>query len=331
MVIFGLSRFCSVLLFIVSVDEAARQQRSSIETTIHTTNMNNILSIGQRFNSVSHNASAVWLSFSLGIGFHHLWCALQKPGGLGKTSQALLPPKAPDYRGLCKDQKPLIILILGAPGVGKGTQSKYLASTFGLTHLSYGDLMRKLRDDKASVVSTLPLKEGTKSPAVPDDLGALLLWREIELGMRNDRKMAWLVDGFPRNHRQVTKWMEQASSVQPVLYLFAPMSVSASRIDGRANSSGRTEDANRGIIVDRLHRYHKEREPLLAKLEDQGFQVKRIDSNRELAEVQQELHTLVKGITDEYVRTCLFKDVNQRIENIALQNSQHGVSSSRSN
>ncbi|KAK6842744.1 P-loop containing nucleoside triphosphate hydrolase protein [Apiospora arundinis] len=272
--------------------------------------MNNILSIGQRFNSVSHNASAVWLSFSLGIGFHHLWCALQKPGGLGKTSQALLPPKAPDYRG---------------------TQSKYLASTFGLTHLSYGDLMRKLRDDKASVVSTLPLKEGTKSLAVPDDLGALLLWREIELGMRNDRKMAWLVDGFPRNHRQVTKWMEQASSVQPVLYLFAPMSVSASRIDGRANSSGRPEDANRGIIVDRLHRYHKEREPLLAKLEDQGFQVKRIDSNRELAEVQQELHTLVKGITDEYVRTCLFKDVNQRIENIALQNSQHGVSSSRSN
>ncbi|KAK8088294.1 hypothetical protein PG997_003255 [Apiospora hydei] len=253
-----------------------------------------MLSLGQRFNIVSHSAKTIWLSFSLGIGFHHLWCALQKPNRPRKTSQVLAPPKAQDYRGLCKDQKPLIILILGAPGVGKGTQSAYLASTFGLTHLSYGDLMRKLSDDRASVVSTLPLKEGSKSPSVPDDLGALLVWKEIEQGMRNDNKMAWLVDGFPRNHRQVAKWMEQAASVQPVIYLFAPMSVSASRISGRASGSGRPEDGDQDVTLDRLLRHRKESEPMLAKLEDQGFQVKRINSDRGLAEVQEELHTLVK-------------------------------------
>lgn len=199
-----------------------------------------------------------------------------------------------DYRGLCKDQKPLVIHILGAPGVGKGTQSAYLASTFGLTHLSYGDLMRKLSTDQSSVVSTLPIKTGTKSPAVPDDLGALLVWNEIERGIRDENKMAWLVDGFPRNHRQVNKWMESVSSVQPVIYLFAPMSVSAGRIRGRADGSGRPEDADQDVIGERLDRYCKESEPLLAKLEDRGFHVKRINSDRELGEVQKELYTLVK-------------------------------------
>ncbi|KAK8137860.1 adenylate kinase-domain-containing protein [Apiospora sp. TS-2023a] len=278
-----------------------------------------MLSLGQRFISASHGIKAIWLSFSLGIGLHHLWCALQKTEGLGKISQALQQPgKVKDYRGLCKDQKPLVILILGAPGVGKGTQSAYLASTFGLTHLSYGDLMRKLSKDQASVVSTLPIKPGTKSPAVPDDLGALLVWNEIERGMRHENKMAWLVDGFPRNHRQVSKWMESASSVQPVIYLFAPLSVSASRISGRAAGSERPEDADLDIIGERLYRYCKESEPLLAKLEDQGFHVKRINSDREVEEVQKELHTLVKGIADEYVRACLLKDINQRIEQMAL-------------
>ncbi|KAK8055206.1 hypothetical protein PG993_000433 [Apiospora rasikravindrae] len=291
-----------------------------------------MLGLAQRFNIVSHSFRTTWLSFSLGIGFHHLWCAFQKTDGLGKTSQdpqALQPPKAQDYRGLCKDQKPLIILILGAPGVGKGTQSAYLASTFGLTHLSYGDLMRQLSDDRASVVSTLPLKEGSKSPSVPDDLGALLVWKEIEQGMRNDNKMAWLVDGFPRNHRQVTKWMEQAASVQPVIYLFAPMSVSASRISGRASGSGRPEDGDQDVTLDRLLRHRKESEPMLAKLEDQGFQVKRVNSDRGLAEVQEELHTLVKGIASEYVRACMFKDVEQRIEMIAQQSSHRTLSDTR--
>ncbi|KAK7924442.1 hypothetical protein PG985_006496 [Apiospora marii] len=254
-----------------------------------------MLSFGQRYSSVGHRIRAIWLSFSLGFGLHHLWCALQKKDGPGKTSQALQQPgKVQDYRGLCKDQKPLVILILGAPGVGKGTQSAYLASTFGLTHLSYGDLMRKLSNDRASVVSTLPIKPGTKSPAVPDDLGAVLVWNEIERGMRHENRMAWLVDGFPRNHRQVSKWMESASSVQPVIYLFAPLSVSASRISGRAGGSGRPEDADQDVIEERLDRYRNESEPLLAKLEGQGFQIKRINSDRELAEVQKELYTLVK-------------------------------------
>ncbi|KAK8082823.1 hypothetical protein PG996_001604 [Apiospora saccharicola] len=177
--------------------------------------MNSMLSLGQRFISASHSIKAIWLSFSLGVGLHHLWCALQNKDGLGNISQAFQQPgRVQDYRGLCKDQKPLVILILGAPGVGKGTQSAYLASTFGLAHLSYGDLMRKLSKDQASVVSTLPIKP-------------------------------------------VSKWMESASSVQPVIYLFAPFSVSASRISGRAAGSGRPEDADLDIIGERLDRYCK--------------------------------------------------------------------------
>ncbi|KAK8050320.1 hypothetical protein PG994_012050 [Apiospora phragmitis] len=85
--------------------------------------------------------------------------------------------------------------------------------------------------------------------------------------------------------------MEKASSVQPVNYLFAHMLTSDSQIRGRADRPGRPEDADQEVTHkvthkvahevahDRLHRHRKESEPLLAKLEDQGFQVKRISSD----------------------------------------------------
>lgn len=132
------------------------------------------------------------------------------------------------------------------------------------------------------------------SPRVPEDLGSLLIWREIEHGMRYEEKMAWIVDGFPRNERHVVEWMKQVSAVQFVIYLSAPLEVLEERIQGRAATSGRPEDADRELTMERLKRHKRESEPLLRKLDEYGLQTIHVNSDRSLPELQAELRSVVQ-------------------------------------
>lgn len=90
------------------------------------------------------------------------------------------------------------IVLLGAPGAGKGTQAQKLSKTFGLVHISTGDILR------AAVKADSPLgrkaKEYMEAGAlVPDKLVIDLVKERLE---SPDAQNGFILDGFPRNTAQ---------------------------------------------------------------------------------------------------------------------------------
>ncbi|XP_071540566.1 GTP:AMP phosphotransferase AK3, mitochondrial isoform X3 [Panulirus ornatus] len=89
------------------------------------------------------------------------------------------------------------MVILGGPGSGKGTISTRIVRSFGLKHLSSGDMLRAqvLKETDLGVVAHTYMKAGK---LVPDDLMVDLI--SSELACLNTSK--WLLDGFPRTRPQ---------------------------------------------------------------------------------------------------------------------------------
>lgn len=97
----------------------------------------------------------------------------------------------------------MIVILLGAPGSGKGTQSKSLAAKYGFTHLSTGDIFRAEMAQKTSLGEKAAsfVKAGK---LVPDTIVVEMVAGKLEPGQK------YLLDGFPRN-------VEQAQALDKML------------------------------------------------------------------------------------------------------------------
>jgi len=92
-----------------------------------------------------------------------------------------------------------IVVILGPPGAGKGTQTQKLSKEFGLIHLSTGDLLRKAVNEGNSLGQRAK-SFMNKGELVPDSIILGLLESKI-----NNKKDNFILDGFPRNLIQAEK------------------------------------------------------------------------------------------------------------------------------
>lgn len=93
----------------------------------------------------------------------------------------------------------LNILIFGAPGSGKGTQSKMIASHFNLFHLSTGDLLRDIRDDKSSQFYLLVKEKMSSGELVSDEIIQKIVSDKIKFIRSSLIYKGIIFDGFPRN------------------------------------------------------------------------------------------------------------------------------------
>lgn len=89
----------------------------------------------------------------------------------------------------------MIVILLGAPGSGKGTQSKVLASKYGFTHLATGDIFRAEMAAKTAI-GQKAAEYVNKGKLVPDNIVTEMVAGRIEPGVN------YLLDGFPRNLHQ---------------------------------------------------------------------------------------------------------------------------------
>ncbi|HEY1499346.1 MAG TPA: adenylate kinase [Acidobacteriaceae bacterium] len=106
--------------------------------------------------------------------------------------------------------KPGPILLLGAPGVGKGTQAKELVAKWGIPQISTGDLLRYNRDHGTD----LGLKAKAIMAAgklVPDELVNEMVAERLK---QPDTASGYILDGFPRTLGQA-KWLDQHLAADP--------------------------------------------------------------------------------------------------------------------
>ena len=121
------------------------------------------------------------------------------------------------------------LILLGAPGVGKGTQAKYIVEKYGIPQISTGDMLREAIRDGTEL--------GKKVKAVMDS-GALVT-DEIILDLvkeriaQDDCKNGFLFDGFPRTIPQANSLVSQNIGIDYVIEINVPDEEIVSRLSGR--------------------------------------------------------------------------------------------------
>ena len=125
------------------------------------------------------------------------------------------------------------IVLLGPPGVGKGTQAKFLSEKTNLAHISSGDLFRENLKNQTELGKQAQAYM-TKGELVPDDVTIAMIRERLT---RPDCKAGAILDGFPRTTAQaeaLTKMLaEFGGDVDTVPYVTAPESVLVERLSRR--------------------------------------------------------------------------------------------------
>ena len=125
------------------------------------------------------------------------------------------------------------ILFLGAPGCGKGTQSKILIEKHGIPQISTGDLLREEMSSKSDLGEKIK-SIMAKGEFVDDELVLSLVSKKIE---SDECKSGFILDGFPRNLKQAKSLdvlLEKLSQcIDHVLYIDVPDEVLIERCTGR--------------------------------------------------------------------------------------------------
>lgn len=157
------------------------------------------------------------------------------------------------------------LLLVGAPGAGKGTQGKILGTIPNFFHCACGDVFRNLTID--SDLGRIFVRYSSKGKLVPD-AHTVRLWREnieaqTKLGRFEPGRDTLVLDGIPRNLHQA-KMLADALDVTAVFNFICPdMNKLVERLQRRALRDNRLDDANLDVIEKRLAIYEKETRPIL--------------------------------------------------------------------
>ncbi len=155
----------------------------------------------------------------------------------------------------------LNIVIFGAPGSGKGTQSELIIKEFGLEHISTGDVLRK-EIKEGSALGKIADEYISKGQLVPDQLIIDILAKELD--SKKDSKGV-IFDGFPRTipQAEALKKMlnERGTDVTLMINLHVEENELINRLLERGKKSGRSDD-NIETIKSRLDVYHTQTAPL---------------------------------------------------------------------
>ncbi len=205
------------------------------------------------------------------------------------------------------------IILLGAPGAGKGTQAGFLTKRYNIPQISTGDMLRGA------------IKAGTelgKMAKAAMDAGKLVT-DEIIIGLVKDRikeddcKNGFLLDGFPRTIAQADALKNAGVDIDAVIEIDVPDTEIVKRMSGRRAhlASGRTyhvvfnppkvegkdditgedlvqrDDDKEEVVLDRLKVYHEQTKPLIGYYKEQADKIASltyitVDGTADISEVE---------------------------------------------
>jgi adenylate kinase len=185
----------------------------------------------------------------------------------------------------------VFVLILGAPGAGKGTQGQILAQRLGLVKITTGDILR------AAVQARTPLGVDAKKymdagKLVPDNVILDLIKGELD---RPEAKEGAVLDGFPRTAAQA-ELVDQTlgargQRLSHVLLLDVSEEELMRRLRGRAALEGRTDDTPETIHT-RLQVYQQDTAPLVAHYVPRGV-VHRVPGTGSVEQIADEIKRII--------------------------------------
>jgi adenylate kinase len=215
---------------------------------------------------------------------------------------------------------PRYIVLLGPPGVGKGTQAKLLAEATGLPHVSSGDLFRENIKNETELGRTAQ-SFMNKGELVPDDVTIGMIRDRLS---RPDCQGGALLDGFPRTTVQAdaleTLLAEFGGHVDRVPYITASEDTLVERLSGRwtCKAQGHVfhekhnppeipgvcdfdgsplyqrEDDKSETVLHRIQVYFKQTAPLIEYYRQRGLLVE-IDGSRPIGQVTTDLLASLEG------------------------------------
>ncbi len=178
----------------------------------------------------------------------------------------------------------LNLILFGPPGSGKGTQAALLVDKYGFLHISTGDLFRSEIGNQTDL-GLLAQSYMAQGKLVPDTVTIDMLRKQVEA---NPEVTGIIFDGFPRTIQQAQALdallAERSSEVTGLLALTVDEDEIVQRILNRAKTSGRSDDADEGIIRDRIAVYENNTTPVFDYYEERGksFRVKGMGSIDEI-------------------------------------------------
>lgn len=168
------------------------------------------------------------------------------------------------------DDNTLNIVIFGAPGSGKGTQSARLIDKYGLYHISTGELLRD-HIRRGTELGRTADAFISKGQLIPDDLMIRILDDTLEREAKGKRGVVF--DGFPRTIPQAEALKEllrkRGTDLHAVIGLEVPEEELVDRMIKRGKDTGRADD-NPETIKNRLKVYHDQTHPLRRYYNDEG-------------------------------------------------------------
>ena len=189
----------------------------------------------------------------------------------------------------------MILILLGPPGVGKGTQASRLTKMRGLVQLSTGDMLRE------AIANGTEL--GRKAKSIMDE--GKLVADDIILGMIAERLSSpdcangVILDGFPRTIEQAkgldTMLVEMGLSVNHVIEMQVDENILADRILKRAQESEQVrDDDNVEVLKKRLKVYHENTAPIIPYYKDRG-KVSVVDGMQPIEDVAAAIDRILNG------------------------------------
>ena len=186
-----------------------------------------------------------------------------------------------------------LLIFLGPPGSGKGTQAQILTKKLNYIHISIGDLLRENISNQTDL-GKLASKYVSSGELVPDDLIIDLVNSSIvDLQSKESSSKGVILDGFPRTINQAAALENKIKELNVFIKSVVYLDISDEKILSRLLNRGRDDDEPE-LIRNRLDVYRNQTEPLLMFYDERKL-LNSINGDQELDDVNNNIMNVLRA------------------------------------
>ena len=188
----------------------------------------------------------------------------------------------------------MIIILLGPPGSGKGTQANFIKNKLSIPHLSTGDILRQSVKNETNLGNKVK-NIMAKGKLVSDDLILDVIKERIS---QSDCDQGLILDGYPRNITQAeslnTILKDINRKIDRILFLDVDFAVLQSRIESRSkeNNEEKRADDTSEVLIKRLDEYQSQTAPL-SEYYSNNKKFKKINGMNAISEVSLDIENFL--------------------------------------